>query len=134
MLLGEDDSDMELCGINDEIANGEGDEEWDEGEEEEEEDLDADHHYICFCEKGGFIYELDGLRNAPVRHCAVGKKKGDFGRQCSSLIEKQFIGKSEMLNFSALALSEMPAAGSSGGNGGPRGGGGASSSGSGKRK
>jgi hypothetical protein len=66
---------------------------------------EPDGHFICFVpftvEGKTYIYELDGHKNAPVRHAVV---EGAFATSCGQLIQEKFIAKVADVEFSALAL------------------------------
>mmetsp|Transcript_2944 Transcript_2944/g.6728 ORF Transcript_2944/g.6728 Transcript_2944/m.6728 type:complete len:448 (+) Transcript_2944:146-1489(+) len=99
------------------------DEEDDEdGEDDSDEiDLSTEHHFVCFIEKGGVIYELDGCRNAPLK---VGKctpagsgmgsgtgtssrSRCSFGVECGKIIQARYLDKApENMQFATLALGK----------------------------
>jgi ubiquitin carboxyl-terminal hydrolase L3 len=60
-----------------------------------------DLHFLCFVEKDGEIYELDGRKRSAVNH-----GKCDDLLRASVKVIKQFISRdSSQLNFSVIALA-----------------------------
>lgn len=64
----------------------------------------VDFHFVCFIEHNGYVYELDGAKPAPVKHCKVENFPADVGK----IIQTEYMAKMPgELNFSTLALAPM---------------------------
>ncbi|CAD7950408.1 unnamed protein product [Amoebophrya sp. A120] len=94
-------------------------------DEDPEVDLDTDHHFITFIEKNNVIYELDGLRNMPLKvgttssSCSTtssssssarstttsAKNKSNFLPEVAKIIKTKFLNRApENMQFATLAL------------------------------
>lgn len=61
-----------------------------------------DHHFICFIEKDGDVYELDGGKAFPINH---GPSSGDLLSAAAEAIKKNFCEKDpENIHFNMMAL------------------------------
>nr|CAH8846747.1 unnamed protein product [Trichobilharzia regenti] len=59
-------------------------------------------HFVCFVEHGGSLYELDGRKNAPIRHGSI-TSAGFLSDTCN--VVKKFIANSpDTVDFSLMAL------------------------------
>jgi len=62
----------------------------------------VDAHFICFVEKDGDVYELDGNKAFPINHGASG---GDLMKATAQVIKKSFMDKDpENIRFNMMAL------------------------------
>jgi len=62
----------------------------------------VEYHFVCFIEHHGDIYELDGMKQEPVKHGKCENFAIDVGR----IIQSEFMAKMpEEHNFSTLALA-----------------------------
>mmetsp|Transcript_20121 Transcript_20121/g.44382 ORF Transcript_20121/g.44382 Transcript_20121/m.44382 type:complete len:238 (+) Transcript_20121:35-748(+) len=63
---------------------------------------DVDAHFICFVEKDGDLYELDGNKAFPINHGPVG---GDLLEAAAQVIKANFMEQDpESVNFNMMAL------------------------------
>ncbi|CAJ1345828.1 unnamed protein product [Effrenium voratum] len=63
---------------------------------------DVDAHFICFVEKDGDLYELDGNKAFPINH---GPTDGDLLGTAGRVIKANFMDKDpESINFNMMAL------------------------------
>mmetsp|Transcript_44802 Transcript_44802/g.106352 ORF Transcript_44802/g.106352 Transcript_44802/m.106352 type:complete len:243 (+) Transcript_44802:102-830(+) len=63
---------------------------------------DVDHHFICFVEKGGDVYELDGAKQFPINH---GSSGGDLLVAATQAIKANFMDVDpESISFNMMAL------------------------------
>eukprot|EP00931_Biecheleriopsis_adriatica_P094922 TRINITY_DN68558_c0_g1_i1.p1 TRINITY_DN68558_c0_g1~~TRINITY_DN68558_c0_g1_i1.p1 ORF type:complete len:253 (+),score=67.12 TRINITY_DN68558_c0_g1_i1:50-808(+) len=63
---------------------------------------DVNAHFICFVEKGGDLYELDGGKAFPINH---GKIEDDLLSTACKVIKAKFMEQDpESLNFNIMAL------------------------------
>jgi len=63
--------------------------------------VDADYHYVCFIERDGELYELDGTKSLPVNH---GPIQRDLLHDASRAIHKHFVSKMPDGHFNVMAL------------------------------
>eukprot|EP00747_Dinoflagellata_sp_TGD_P181349 gnl/TRDRNA2_/TRDRNA2_35158_c0_seq1.p1 gnl/TRDRNA2_/TRDRNA2_35158_c0~~gnl/TRDRNA2_/TRDRNA2_35158_c0_seq1.p1 ORF type:complete len:266 (+),score=53.98 gnl/TRDRNA2_/TRDRNA2_35158_c0_seq1:80-799(+) len=62
----------------------------------------TDHHFVCFIEKDGDVYELDGNKAFPVNH---GSSGGDLLAAATRAIKTEFMDKDpENIQFNMMAL------------------------------
>ncbi|CAH8501495.1 unnamed protein product [Schistosoma turkestanicum] len=59
-------------------------------------------HFICLVEHNGFIYELDGRKNAPIRHGSI--TSAGFLRDACSIVKKFITCLPESVDFNVMAL------------------------------
>jgi|Transcript_87810 ubiquitin carboxyl-terminal hydrolase L3 len=72
-----------------------------------EADEDTNHHFICFVERNGNVFELDGVKPSPIDHGPVG---GDFLEKVASVIKANFMDADpENIQFNMMALVEREA-------------------------
>lgn len=65
----------------------------------------TDHHFICFVEKDGDLYELDGGKVAPINHGPTG---GEFLAAATQVIQGKFMAVDpDSIQFNMMALSKM---------------------------
>lgn len=69
-------------------------------------DLDAvvDLHFVCFVEKDGNLYELDGRRVGPVNHGPCNAET--LLQDTAKVVKKQFIEGSTSIQFNLMALAK----------------------------
>ncbi|KAJ8328418.1 ubiquitinyl hydrolase 1 [Batrachochytrium dendrobatidis] len=65
-------------------------------------DDEIDLHFICFIEKGGNVYEMDGRKPFPINH---GPTTGDLLMDSVAVIQRFMSREPEQVNFSILALA-----------------------------
>ena len=64
---------------------------------------DVDFHFVCFVHSGGRLYELDGLKGAPVDHGPTDETS--LLSNAAKVIKAEFIEKRpDLVNFALLAL------------------------------
>lgn len=65
---------------------------------------DVDLHFVCFVEKEGFLYELDGRNPTPINHgpCT------DLALDAATVIKKIMALSPEQVNYTILALAGDP--------------------------
>lgn len=77
-------------------------------------DLDAENHFLCFLPHNGFIYELDGLRNQPIKHGALkaasDASSSEWAVQAGEIIRKRFLDKYDTEQFVTIAVGSASAA------------------------
>lgn len=62
----------------------------------------VDCHFICFVEKGGDVYELDGMKAFPVNH---GPTNGDLLKATAAVVKTKFMDVDpDSINFNMMAL------------------------------
>lgn len=67
-----------------------------------EADAETNHHFICFVERAGRVFELDGTKVQPIDHGPVGS---DFLTAATKVIKAQFMEKDpENIQFNMMAL------------------------------
>jgi len=67
-----------------------------------EADADVDNHFICFVEKEGELYELDGGKAFPINHGSTG---GDLLKASTRAIKTKFMDVDpENIHFNIMAL------------------------------
>jgi len=67
-----------------------------------EADADIDAHFICFIEKEGDLYELDGNKAFPINHGSTG---GDLLGSAVKTIKEKFMEKDpDSISFNMMAL------------------------------
>lgn len=65
----------------------------------------TDHHFICFVEKDGDLYELDGGKFAPINH---GPTAGEFLAAAAQVIQGKFMATDpDSIHFNMMALSKL---------------------------
>lgn len=72
-------------------------------------DLDAEYHSLCFVPHNGCIYELDGLRNQPIKHEALKatstpSSSQEWAVQAGQIIQKRFLDKYVTDQFVTFAV------------------------------
>lgn len=72
--------------------------------------IDVDLHFIALVKgNDGKLYELDGRLDGPVCHGDIdAESQGAFFMACSKIIQDRFIGDSNSVNFTAMALIPYP--------------------------
>ena len=64
---------------------------------------DVDYHFVCFVHANGRLYELDGMKGAPVDHGAT--NEGSLLADAAQVVKTEFFAKREDMNdFALLAL------------------------------
>ncbi|KAL5360253.1 hypothetical protein BJX96DRAFT_149997 [Aspergillus floccosus] len=70
-------------------------------------DAEVDHHYVCFVKRAGFLYELDGDREGPMRRNVLGQDEDVISKKGREII--QMYTQSDLEgSFSLLALIDQP--------------------------
>lgn len=69
-----------------------------------EEDLHTNLHFVCFVEKKGFIYELDGRLDFPIRHVSIADFENDFLKAAASVIKEKMNLIPDANQFSIVAF------------------------------
>merc|ERR1719421_498887 len=65
----------------------------------------TDHHFICFVEKEGDVYELDGSKKCAINH---GSSNGDFLTTATQVIREKFMEQDpENIHFNMMALCQV---------------------------
>ena len=73
----------------------------DQGETEVSEQVDT--HFICFVEKDGFLYELDGTKNFPINHGEC-SKEDLLSKACTEI--KKFMDRDpEEIKFTIMGIA-----------------------------
>ncbi|KAH6578175.1 hypothetical protein BASA50_002014 [Batrachochytrium salamandrivorans] len=65
-------------------------------------DEEVDLHFVCFVEKDGHLYELDGRKPFPINHGSV---SGDLLMDSVSVVQQFMEREPGQVNFSILALA-----------------------------
>ncbi|KAI8927009.1 hypothetical protein BC831DRAFT_500580 [Entophlyctis helioformis] len=68
-------------------------------------DDDVDLHFVCFVEKDGHVYEMDGRKPFPINH---GPATGDLLLDAARLVRGFMEREPDQLNFTLLVLSPPP--------------------------
>lgn len=63
--------------------------------------VDADYHYVCFVERDGELYELDGTKQMPVNH---GPIQRGLLHDAARAIREHFVSKMPGGHFNVMAL------------------------------
>lgn len=62
----------------------------------------VDCHFVCFVEKDGDVYELDGTKGFPINH---GPSKGEFMKAVAEVVKTSFMAVDpESIHFNMMAL------------------------------
>ncbi|KAI8807356.1 ubiquitin carboxyl-terminal esterase L3 [Cladochytrium replicatum] len=67
---------------------------------------DVDLHFVCFVQKDGMLFELDGRKPCPVNHGRV----NDFVANTAAVVQQFMARDPENLQFTLMALSPANAA------------------------
>lgn len=69
-------------------------------------DADTDCHFVCFIEKGGDVYELDGNKAFPINH---GPTQGDLLNAAAKVVKTKFMETDpDNIHFNMMALVKPP--------------------------
>ena len=74
------------------------------GQSSEQDEVDA--HFICFVEKEGDIYELDGRKDFPVNHGPT--TKGTFLADACKIVQKFMERDPDEIKFTIMVLARKP--------------------------
>jgi len=63
--------------------------------------VSSGHHFVCFTRIGNDIYELDGVKSAPIRHTSI---VTNFTDDVAALIQQRYMNDPNVFDFNIMAL------------------------------